>query len=318
MIILNLKFSKLDATLVSSNDKIEFLKAVVKPLFRTVSDTDFKAMRFERDIVEVSLAKLSDEKEKFETLKDSIIEEIAELPLSINIIAKEEKLIKKSQTNHFWSIIKEDKFDELIQKLAPLMRFREVIVPLDPAKFNFKDLVSEKEYVEFGPQHEALSIAKYRELLEQKVNELVSSNPLLRKIKEGKELSPVESEQLAEELHNEHPHITIDLLRRVYNHRKAQFVQFIRHILGIEILESFNDTVSKAFDDFVAKHSYLSSRQLQFMDLLRTFILEKGELQKRYLIESPFTLIHPQGIRGVFSQAEIEEILLFTDKLIAA
>jgi len=301
-----------------SNDKIEFLKSIVKPLFRTVSDTDFKAMRFEKDIVEVSLAKLSDENEKFETLKDSIVEEIAELPLSVNIVAKEEKLIRQSQTNHYWSIISEEDFDNLITKIAPLMRFREAIVPLGPAKFNFKDLVSEKEYVEFGPQHEALSIAKYRELVEQKVNELVSSNPLLQKLKEGKEITASEAEQLAEELHNEHPHITIDLLRRVYNHRKAQFVQFIKHILGIEILESFNETVSKAFDDFIAKHSYLSSRQLQFMDLLRNFILEKGELQKRNLIESPFTLIHPQGIRGVFSPAEIDEILLFTEKLIAA
>jgi hypothetical protein len=29
-------------------------------------------------------------------------------------------------------------------------------------KYNFKDEVYAKEYVEFGPQHEALSIAKYR------------------------------------------------------------------------------------------------------------------------------------------------------------
>lgn len=301
-----------------SRDKFEFLKSVVKPLFRAVSDTDFKSMRFEKEIVEVSLAKLADEKEKFTTLKDSIVEEIAELPLSVNIIAKEEELIRKSQSNHFWSTVTEDKFDELIVKIAPLMRFRESIVPLGPAKFNFKDLVTEKEYVEFGPQHEALSIAKYRELVEQKVNELVSSNPLLQKLKEGKEISASEAEQLAEELHNEHPHITIDLLRRVYNHRKAQFVQFLKHILGIEILESFNETVSKAFDDFISKHSYLTSRQLQFLDLLRNFILEKGELQKRNLIESPFTLIHPQGIRGVFNPAEIDEILIFTEKLIAA
>jgi type I restriction enzyme R subunit len=301
-----------------SPDKIEFLKAVVKPLFRTVSDTDFKAMRFEKDIVEVSLAKLSDEKEKFETLKDSIIEEIAELPLSVNIIVKEEELIRQSQTNHYWATVTDDKLDILIEKIAPLMRFREAIVPLGPAKFNFKDLVSEKEYIEFGPQHEALSIAKYRELVEQKINELVLSNPLLQKLKEGKEITSTEAKQLAEELHNEHPHITIDLLRRVYNHRKAQFVQFIKHILGIEILESFPETVSKAFDDFISKHSYLSSRQLQFMDLLRNYILEKGELQKRNLIESPFTLIHPHGIRGVFSATEIEEILIFTEKLTAA
>lgn len=301
-----------------SADKIEFLKAVVKPLFRTVSDTDFKAMRFEKDIVEVSLAKLSDEKEKFKTLKDSIVEEIAELPLSVNIIAKEEQLIRQSQTNHYWATITDDKLDILIQKIAPLMRFREAIVPLGPAKFNFKDLVSEKEYIEFGPQHEALSIAKYRELVEQKINELVLSNSLLQKLKEGKEITATEAAQLAEELYDEHPHITIDLLRRVYNHRKAQFVQFIKHILGIEILESFPETVAKAFDNFLSKHSYLSSRQLQFMDLLRNYILEKGELQKRNLIESPFTLIHPHGIRGVFSGTEIEEILIFTEKLTAA
>ena len=69
---------------------------------------------------------------------------------------------------------------------------------------------------------------------------------------------------------------------------------------------------------YIYKHSYLSNRQLQFIDLLRNFILEKGELQKRNLIEPPFTLIHRQGIRGVFSPAEIDEILLFTEKLIAA
>ena len=299
-------------------DKIDFLKTVVKPLFRTVSKTDFKAMRFEKDIVEISLAELADERDKFETLKDSIIEEIAELPISVNIVANEELLIRHTQTNYYWSNISEDDFDNLILRIAPLMRFREAIIPIGPAKFNFKDFVSEKEYVEFGPQHEALSIAKYRELVEQKVNELVYVNPLLQRIKNGKEINAIETEQLAEALHNEHPHITIDLLRRVYNHRKAQFVQFIKHILGTEILESFNETVAKAFDQFIAQHSYLSSRQLQFIDLLRSFILEKGDLQKRNLIESPFTLIHPNGIRGVFSPAEIEEILTLTEKLIAA
>ena len=300
-----------------SNEKVEFLRSVVKPLFRTVSDTDFKAMRFEKDIVEVSLAHLAKEEEKYQTLRDSIIEEIAELPLSVNIIAKEEQLIKQSQTNHYWATITEDKFDELIVKISPLMRFREAIVPLGPAKFNFKDFVSEKEFVEFGPQHEALSIAKYRELVELKVNELVSNNPLLQKLKHGDEITGDEAEQLAEELHNEHPHITIDLLRKVYNHRKAKLVQFLKHILGIEILESFPDSVSKSFEQFIAEHSYLNSRQLDFLRLLQTFLIEKGEVGKKDLVNAPFTRIHPDGIRGVFSNKEIEEIILFINQLAA-
>jgi type I restriction enzyme R subunit len=302
-----------------SHNKIEFLRTVVKPLFRTVSDADFKAMRFEKDIVEVSLAYLANEKEKYETLKDSIIEEISELPLTVNIVAREETMIKAAQTNHYWAAINEEKFDALIIKLCPLMKFRDsLVIPPGLAEFNLKDIVYTKEFVEFGPQHEALSVAKYRELVEQKVNELLYNNPILQKLKQGKEITEAEAEQLADELHHEHPHITIDLLRRVYDHRKAQFTQFIKHILGIELLESFSLAVAKSFDEFIAAHSYLSSRQLQFLDLLRNFILEKGELQKRDLIQSPFTLLHPEGIRGVFNPKEIDEILKFTDKLIAA
>ncbi|HMZ05478.1 MAG TPA: DEAD/DEAH box helicase family protein [bacterium] len=301
-----------------TSDKIEFLEAVVKPLLRTVSDVDFKAMRFEKDIVEVSLAHLAGETEKFEALKESIIEEIGELPLSINIVAREQELIRQAQSNHYWATINEEKFEELIQKLSPLMKFREAVIPLAPAKFNLKDIVSEKEFVEFGPQHEALSVAKYRELVEKKINELVSSSPILQKLKQGQEITTDEAEQLAEELHNEHPHITIDLLRKVYNHRKAALVQFIKHILGIEQLETFAETVTKAFDDFVSKHSYLTSRQIQFLDLLKNFVLEKGDVSKRNLIESPFTMLHPEGIRGIFNQKEIDEILSLTEKVLAA
>jgi type I restriction enzyme R subunit len=34
---------------------------------------------------------------------------------------------------------------------------------------------------------------------------------------------------------------------------------------------------------------------------------------KKNLINTPFTVIHPQGIRGVFSPAEINEILQLTE-----
>jgi type I restriction enzyme R subunit len=189
---------------------------------------------------------------------------------------------------------------------------------LAPAKFNLKDIVAEKEFVEFGPQHEALSVAKYRELVEKKINELVASSPILQKLKQGQEITTDEAEQLAEELYNEHPHITIDLLRKVYNHRKAALVQFIKHILGISPLETFAETVTKAFDEFIATHSYLTSRQLEFLDLLKKYVLEHGHINKRNLIESPFTLMHPEGIRGIFNQKEIDEILSLTEKILAA
>ncbi|MBN9483997.1 MAG: restriction endonuclease subunit R [Bacteroidetes bacterium 43-93] len=304
--------------LALNDDKIAFLRNVVKPLMRTIVGVDYKAMRFEKDIVEVSLAYLSNDKDKFEALKDSIVEEIGELPLSVNIVANEKDIIQRSQTNHFWSAISEESMDELIEKLAPLMKFIDSFVaPLSPEKLNLKDVTIAKEYVEFGPQHERLTVANYRQLVEQKINEMVLSSPILQKLKQGGTITEQEAEMLAEELHQQHPHITVHLLRRVYDNRKAQLIAFVKHVLGLEILETFAETVSKAFDSFIAEHSYLSVRQLEFLSLLRNFLLEKGSASKKDLINAPFTRIHPDGVRGVFSQKEIEEIINFIQTIAA-
>jgi type I restriction enzyme R subunit len=302
-----------------THEKIEFLRTAIKPLMRTISGEDFKAMRFEKDIVEISLVGLTEDNAKFEALKVSLIAKISELPLSVNIVARERELIQTAQRNAFWSAISEAKYDQLIEKLSPLMKFIDSRnSALGPAKFNLTDVTTKKEFVEFGPQNESVRIEQYREMVEEKIKELISTNPILQKIQQGEAITEQEAADLATELHEENPHITVDLLRKVYNHRKALFIQFIRHILGIEMLESFPETVAKSFDAFIAAHSYLSGRQLQFLDLLKGFILEKGELQKRNLIESPFTLIHPEGIRGVFNPKEINEILVLTEKLLVA
>ncbi len=140
---------------------------------------------------------------------------------------------------------------------------------------------------------------------------------MLLKIRNGEQISPEEANSLAELLHAEHPHITEDLLRQVYKNRKAHFIQFICHILGIEILKSFPETVSEAFEQFIRQHTNLSSRQLEFLNLLKNFIVEREKVDKKDLINAPFTVIHPQGIRGVFSPAEINEILQLTESLAA-
>ena len=300
-----------------SHDKIEFLRTNIKPLFRTVSQSDFKRMRFEKDVLETSLAHLAEEKEKFDTLKDNLTEQISELPLSVNIVAREQDLIKKAQTNHYWATITDDLMDELIERIGPLMKYRQDVEKMGPVNLNLQDEIVKKEFVEFGPEHESVSITKYREMVEEKIRELTANNPILQKLKDGMDINEQEAEQLAEQLQDEDPFITLDLLQKVYKNRRAKFIQFIKHILGIELLQSFPETVSKAIDQFIQEHTYLSTRQLEFINLLRDYIIERGKIKKRDLIQAPFTVIHPQGIRGVFSPKEIEEILVLTENLVA-
>jgi type I restriction enzyme R subunit len=297
--------------------KLEFLRVEIKPLFRTVSEADFKAMRFERDVLEYSLAVLNEDKDRGDTLKDGIVCQIGELPLSVGFVKQEETLIRAAQANHYWTMANEDAFDELVAKLGPLMKFREQMTLSGPVHLDLTDVLHNKERVEFGPQHEAVSISRYREMVEALIAELIEHNPVLQKIRNGEAVSAEEAGQLAELLHEEHPHITENLLRQVYKNRKAHFIQFIRHILGIETLQSFPDEVSAAFDQFIRAHTTLGSRQLEFLNLLKNFIIERGKVGRKDLLDAPFTGIHPQGIRGVFSPAEINEILLLTERLAA-
>ncbi|MDP2031221.1 MAG: DEAD/DEAH box helicase family protein [Thiobacillus sp.] len=300
-----------------THQKLEFLRAEIKPLFRTVSEADFKAMRFERDLLEYSLALLNEDKEQAETIKEGIVEQISELPLSVGFVKQEEALIRAAQTSHYWAKADEDSFDELSAKLGPLMKFREQTTGQEQTHLDLADELHKKEWVEFGPQHEAVSVSRYREMVEALIVELTEHNPILLKIKNGETVSADEATELAALLIEEHPHITETLLRQVYKNRKAHFIQFIRHILGIEVLQSFPDTVSAAFDQFIRAHTTLNSRQLEFLGLLKNFIVEREKVEKRDLINTPFTVIHPQGIRGVFSPAEINEILQLTERLAA-
>jgi hypothetical protein len=45
---------------------------------------------------------------------------------------------------------------------------------------------------------------------------------------------------------------------------------------------------------------------------------KQGDVSKQNLIESPFTMLHPEGIRGIFNQKEIDEIFSITEKVLAA
>lgn len=300
-----------------THDRLEFLRAEIKPLFRTVSEADFKAMRFERDILECSLAVLNEDKEQAETIKEGIVTQISELPLSVSFVKEEEALIRAAQGSYYWAKADEDAYDDMVARLGPLMKFREKSTGQEQTHLDLADELHKKEWVEFGPQHEAASITRYRDMVEALIAELIEHNPVLQKIKNGELVSTDEANELANLLHEEHPHITEDLLRQVYKNRKAHFIQFIRHILGIEILQSFPETVSAAFDRFIRAHTTLNIRQLEFLSLLKNFIVERNKVEKRDLINTPFTVIHPQGIRGVFSPAEINEILQLTERLAA-
>jgi len=182
-------------------------------------------------------------------------------------------------------------------------------------KLNIQDLLTVKETIEFGPQHERMSVDKYRRKIEDFIRELVKSNPVVQKIARGDEVTDEELEELADILKEQYPHVTEYILREIYDNKSAKFNQFIKHILGIEEIATFNETVSTLFDEFLKEHNNFGEKQIQFIMTVKTFILQRGSVAKKDLINVPFTQLHPEGVRGIFKPEEIDEILSLTQKI---
>lgn len=297
-----------------NDDKIEFLRKDVAPILRARHGIDFKAMRFEIDITDVSTAQIIANQEAVDVLREGIIEQICELPLTINIVNREKDLIEEIQSPKYWALVSEEKLKEAINRLGPLIRYREQ-VKTGIEKLNLDDVITKKEWIEFGPEHERLTTFAYRTRVEKLINELKETNPILQKLLAGEDISDKEIKDLELLLQSQDPFINEKLLQKVYDNKTAKFIQFIKHILGLEKLSSWSEEVTLKFDRFIAEHNnYYTSKQIQFLQTLKTFILQTRDIEKQDLIRAPFTQIHTRGIQGLFTPSEIAEIYSFSQQ----
>jgi type I restriction enzyme R subunit len=295
---------------------LEYLARTVAPVMRAATGVDFKVSRFEIDVVELGTALLAGNTEALATLRQAIVEQVAELPLGVNLVAREQALIEAVLGEEWWQDLSQAALDAVLERLGPLMRFRqEERRPL--LSLNLADIAAVRERIVVAPDGRDLPIAEYRRRVEEALRELVRENPVLQRIQSGAAVSENDLRQLAEVLEGLDPAVSEDRLRRVYDVRRGSFLQLVRHALGLEELERWPTFVSREFETFIAAHSTYNARQIRFLQTLRTFVLQRRRVEKRDLVDSPFTQLHPQGVRGVFSAREIEEILGFTEGLVA-
>lgn len=294
-----------------TKEKLEYLRSTIAPIMRTQSNVDFKAVRFEIDMIDLSTALILDDQKSIKIFKENIKSQLAELPLSVNTVAEHKDLIEKAMSSNFWLTLSEESITDLQNTLAPIMRFR-VMYKKPIEELRLQDITQEKSWVEFGPKHERQTTSAYKSKVEQIVKDLEDTNPILKKLKLGFELNSSEINDLANILREKEPYVTEELLQKIYDNQSARFIEFIKHILGMEQVPAWSDAVSQKFDQFIVDHNNLyNHQQIQFLQTLKTYILQTKGIQKESLISPPFTQLHPRGVLGLFQKDQIEEIYLF-------
>jgi len=299
-----------------NGEDLRFLRTTIAPVLRARASTELKNLRFQIDLVEYSTARLADEEARAEAIRESIRSQLDELPMTVNVVNRERDLIEAALEESWWIDVSESDLHQLAERLAPLMKHR-TVGPRPWMELDLGDLTVIKEKIDLGGDLGRLSIAAYRERVESFIRELVAANPVLQKLRRGVTLTSDEMHDLAELLESSQLQVTEERLREIYDNRSVNFLRLIRHVLGLEHIPTWQESVTERFDTFIASHTDLSSRQILFLRTLRTFIVQRRSLEKRDLVDEPFTRLHPSGVQGLFTDSEIEEILALAGELVS-
>ena len=114
------------------------------------------------------------------------------------------------------------------------------------------DVIIKRAYVEVGAEGEKIDSDDYQMAWERQIQELAKAEPLVKKVKEGQELSSDESMVLAEKLNSPKYYFNEANLREAYHYPPGTLNEFVKTALGIQELPTeaqlYDERISELFE----------------------------------------------------------------------
>lgn len=314
---------------VSVRDSWENMERVGKDAFWTLHDDQFyttlrtsisplmrwrdiqgegDAIGFDVKVTKLELALIRNDSDEFARLQDNVLDDIARLRTNLNQVKVELSFINEVRNSAWWSNPTLEKLEELRRRLRGLMKFRSAI----STKTKIIDVI---DFTIIGQQTNPVNepgLTEYRTRVIEVLQDLVSTNLTLQKIRRGLPVTESDLESVSSLILERVPGLKIEELETLFPDRAKQLDKLIRSVVGMDEL-----TVQMAFEKFRKSHTTLRANQLQFLALVEQEIVKGGGIEIAQLYQQPFTAVHNLGLEGVFpEQAEADELLSIITTLV--
>jgi len=175
------------------------------------------------------------------------------------------------------------------------------------------DMVVKREYVEVGPEGEKIDVDDYRVDWETEIQTKAEADPLIKKIKEGQELTNEEIQELSEKLNSPEFYFNEANLKAAYHYPEGTLSEFVKAALKIYELPTEEkikeNKINDLFESWLIEKNF-NSEQVKILRMLKNQYLVNKEKIDISIFSEPLFLNQFGGwptIVKLFGEKEIQE-----------
>lgn len=194
----------------------------------------------------------------------------------------------KARSGIPWGTEAEDLKDLSDEEKTALGQLRLVEIP-ETAPENI-DVVVRRAKVEVGPEGEKIDADDYQLAWERQVQELIETEPFIKKLTDGKELSNDEAQLLSEKLNSPKFYFNEVNLREAYHYPPGTLNDFIKTALGIQELPTeeqlYAERINELFESWLVDKNFTAERA-KILRLIKSQYIARRQLIDATIFEEP-------------------------------